>query len=471
MNDSRSIEGALVRTVVNLLTNGLTFLVGCFVVLFIRWQLGLFLLATLIPFAYIRYYANARMRVLSLEMQERQASASAVLAESLAAVRTTKAFRQESYQQQIINRSLEKLREIYIRTNWFGVISTIGTSLITSLAMAFVLWYGLSKVVTKSMTIGEVVGVLYFLNFLYTPINTFVAANLSLQQAAAALHRIYEFLVEKPEDREGKRLPIKGSITFQQVSFAYEKGHPVLRDVSFSVKAGETIALVGRSGAGKSTLVNLILRFYEPSAGRILLDGKEASELSLDCLRDAIGLVEQQTFLFSGTIRENVRFGKLNATEEEIIEACRRSHALEFIQGLPDKFDTRVGERGMRLSSGQCQRLALARMFLKDPPVLILDEAVSALDSESESFIQRVLETLIADRTTIIIAHRLASLMLADRVVLLEDGKVAEDGTHQDLLEAGGVYTRLFQQQFQPQHTPSYIVGDGENSVQQERSI
>jgi ABC-type multidrug transport system fused ATPase/permease subunit len=452
MNDSRAIEGALVRTVVNLVTNSLTFLVGVVVVFFIRWQLGLFLLATLMPFAFIRYYANDRMRALSREMQERQAVTSAVIAESLAAVRTIKSFHRESFQQDVVTRRLQALKEIYVQTNWFGILSTIGTSLITTLAIAVVLWYGLREVIAGTMTVGEVVGVLSFLNFLYGPINIFVAANLSLQQSASALQRIYEFLIEKPEESRGVTLDsVRGEIVFENVSFGYEPNKQVIRTVNLAVRPGETIALVGRSGAGKSTLVNLLLRFYEPQSGRILLDGREVKQIALGSLREAIGLVDQETFLFSGSIRDNVRFGNLAASDEEIAEASRRSRAMEFIEQLPEGFDTQVGERGVRLSGGECQRIALARMFLKDPPILILDEAVSAVDSEAEAHIQEVLRTLAADRTTIVIAHRLASLMLADRVILIEDGRVVEQGSHEQLLGADGPYTRLFQHQFQPQ--------------------
>lgn len=452
MNDTRAIEGALVRTVVNLLTNGLTFLVGSVFVLFIRWELGLFLLATVVPFGFVRYYANDRMRTLSQEMQERQAVASSAVAESLAAVRTIKAFGRERFQTRSVSKRLDELRRIYVRTNLFGIFSTVGTSFITSLAIAFVLWYGLRAVIGGSMTVGEVVGVLSFLNFLYGPINTFVAANLSMQQSASALQRVYEFLVETPESSGGlEPSSVAGRITFEDVHFAYQPDQPVLDGAGFTIEPGERVALVGRSGAGKTTIVNLLLRFYQPDAGRILVDGVAVDRLALDPWRERVGLVDQETFLFSGTIRDNVRFGRLDATEEEILEACRRAHALDIVEALPEGLDSRVGERGTRLSGGQCQRIALARLFLKDPAIVILDEAVSAVDSESEHAIQASLEVLTENRTTIVIAHRLSSLLLADRVMLIDQGRIIEQGTHRALLEADGPYARLFRHQFEPQ--------------------
>ncbi len=452
MNDSRAIEGALIRSVVNLVTNGLTFVVGATFVLVIRWDLGLFLLATVLPFAFIRYYANDRMRVLSGEMQERQAVASAKVAESLAAIRTVKAFRREELQAAAVATRLRDLKDIYVRTNFFGIISTIGTSFVMSVAIAFVLWYGLRAVAAGQMSIGEVVGILSFLNFLYGPVNVVVAANLSMQQSAAALQRVYEFLVEEPEDQGGSESCTSVSrVDFENVRFGYAVDEPVLHGVSFSVRAGETIALVGKSGAGKSTLVHLLLRFYEPGSGRITIDGNDIGSYSLASLRSAIGLVDQETFLFNDSIRENVRFGRPEATDEEIEEACAWSHAAEFINALPQGLDSEVGERGVRLSGGQCQRIALARVFLENPRILILDEAVSSVDSESEEAIHQALERLASDRATIVIAHRLTSLLLADRVVMIDDGRVIEQGTHEELLAADRAYARLFRSQFEPQ--------------------
>lgn len=452
MNDSRAIEGALVRTLVSIAVDGLTFIVGFVLIMFIRYELGLLLLVFLVPFAYIRYYANEKMRILSRDMQEASAVSSAVMSESFAGNRTIKAYLREDFQGEIIDKRLQGLRDIYIKTNWFGVISTVGTSFLTALSVTFVLWYGARSVMVGHMTLGQIFAILAFLNFLYGPINNFVAANLRIQQSASAIQRIYEFLKEPGERKDGQKLEnVRGKIEFRDVSFAYDGINNVLDNVSFAIKPGTAVALVGRTGAGKSSLVNLLLGFYSPQSGQVLIDDYNIDKLSLETVRNSIGVVDQQTFLFSGTILENIRFGKPDATVDEVVAASKLSYADEFIERLPDGYETLVGERGVRLSGGQCQRIALARMFLKDPQILILDEAVSAIDSESERYIQRALVPLVSSRTTIVIAHRLSSLMLADNVIVIDHGRVVEQGLHQDLMEAEGAYANLFHEQFHTQ--------------------
>jgi ABC-type multidrug transport system fused ATPase/permease subunit len=452
MNDSRAIEGALVRTLVSIAVDGLTFLVGFVLIMFIKYELALLLFVFLIPFAYIRYYANDKMRILSRDMQEASAVSSAVLSESFAGNRTIKAYLREDFQSGIIDERLIGLRDIYIKTNWFGVVSTVGTSFITAMSVTFVLWYGARSVMSGHMTLGQIFAILAFLNFLYGPINSFVAANLRIQQSAAAIQRIYEFLKQPGERQDGTKLEqIKGTIEFRDVSFAYDSVHNVLENVSFTINPGTAVALVGRTGAGKSSLVNLLLGFYSTQSGEVLLDGHNIDRLSLETVRSSIGVVDQQTFLFSGTILENIRFGRPDATLEEVIAASKQSYADEFIERLPEGYQTVVGERGVRLSGGQCQRIALARMFLKNPQILILDEAVSAIDSESERYIQRALVPLVSSRTTIVIAHRLSSLMLADYVIVIDQGKVVEQGLHHELMAADGAYANLFHEQFHAQ--------------------
>jgi ATP-binding cassette subfamily B protein len=452
MSDSRAIEGVLVRTLVTILVNGMTFLVGVGFVVYVRWELALMLLLFLVPFGLIRYKANQRMRQLSREMQERQSTASAAVAESFAGVRTVKLYGREESQGRALYGHLDGLRDIYVRTNWFGIVSTVGTGAVTALCTPLVLWYGARSVLAGSMTVGQVVAVMSFLSYLYTPINNFVAANLSIQQSTSAIQRIYEFLNHAPEPVEGRTLPdLEGAIAFENVDFSYAGGKQALQGVSFRIEPGRTVAIVGPSGAGKSTIVNLLMRFYETEQGTVSLDGVDVRELSVSFLRESIGVVDQQPFLFSGTILDNVRIGRPDATLEEVIEACQKSFAHDFIQSLPDGYETRVGERGHRLSGGECQRISLARIFLKDPKVLVLDEAVSAVDSASESYIQKALVPLSENRTMIIIAHRLSSLLLADDVILIDQGQIIERGSHASLMNAGGVYTRIFQEQFQPQ--------------------
>lgn len=449
MNDSRAIEGALVRALVTVLVDGLTFLVGISLIFYFRYELGFFLLAFLAPFAYIRYFADQKMKVLAADMQEISAVSSAVVSEDFAGIKTIKSYQREAFQESLVGKYFTSLKDIYYRTNKFGIFSTVATSLITSACLAFVIWYGCRAVLAGSMTLGEVFAITSLLTFLYGPINNFVATNLKLQQASVSIQRIYEFLDQQGENMEGIEVgPLKGSIEFRNVSFSYfDGGQKVLDDVSFEIFPGETVALVGRTGAGKSTLVNLLLGFYRHQEGRILIDGQPVEKLSLDYLRGSIGVVDQQTFLFGGTIYENIAFGNPDAASEDIVEASRKSYAAEFIEKSGNGYESIVGERGIKLSGGQSQRIALARMFLKNPDLLILDEAVSAIDSDSERYIQKALVSLTDQKTTIVIAHRLSSLLMADRVIVLDQGRIVEVGSHKELMRSKGIYSDLFEEQ------------------------
>jgi len=312
--------------------------------------------------------------------------------------------------------------------------------------------FGGYRVIAGHMTVGELIAVTMYLSPLYLPLQRFSELNVVYANAMAALDRIYEVMDEEPEiiDAPGAiDLPhIQGGVEFDRVSFSYNESCPVLRDVSFRVRPGERVALVGPSGSGKTTIVSLIPRFYETCAGHILIDGRDVQDVTIKSLRRHIGMVLQDPILFSGSVRENILYGKPEATEEEVIEASRAAHAYEFIMSLPHGFDSEVGERGCFLSGGQRQRITIARAFLKNPKILILDEATANLDPESEHLIQNAMKRLVIGRTTFIIAHRLSTVVNADRILVLSAGKVVESGTHHELLANGGLYREYHRKQF-----------------------
>jgi subfamily B ATP-binding cassette protein MsbA len=320
------------------------------------------------------------------------------------------------------------------------------------IAPLIVICFGGYQVISARMTVGELIAVTMYLAPLYLPLQRFSELNIVFANSMSALDRIYEIMDEEPEilsRPDAVDLPeIQGTVAFDHVSFSYDKACPVLHDITFTAPAGRKVALVGLSGSGKSTIASLIPRFYDPAAGTISIDGIDIRTIKVNSLRQHIGMVLQDPILFSGTIRENILYGNPSADDHHISQAARAANAYDFVAALPNAFDTEVGERGSFLSGGQRQRITIARAFLKNPEIIVFDEATSSLDSESERMIQDAMGRLIVGRTTFIIAHRLSTIVNADTILVVHDGRIVESGTHADLLVRGGLYCDLYRSQF-----------------------
>jgi len=402
----------------------------------------------------IRYF-SPRIKAASQSVQEMLEDFSGELQEKIAGVAVVKAFGQEQHEARRFYRSSQTLLDLTLRNVALSSASQAGTTLLTSVAPLVVVWVASAMILHGSLTVGTMIAFYAYLSSLYLPLQRFSELSVVISNSLAAMDRIFEFFDIRPEVAEAPDArPLErvvGRVTFQHVSFTYaarRQGDPALREIDLDVQPGETVAIVGRSGAGKSTLVALIPRFYDVGAGTVCIDGVDVRRVTLASLRDQIGIVPQDPILFSGTLQENLLYGRPDATEADVQAAARAANADEFIVELPDGYDTLVGERGLRLSGGQRQRVAIARTFLKDPPILILDEATAALDSESENLIHDALRRLMRGRTTFIIAHRLSTVMNADRIVVIEKGRICEIGRHAELLARSGVYRQLYEEQF-----------------------
>jgi subfamily B ATP-binding cassette protein MsbA len=392
------------------------------------------------------------IRARTRQVQEEISLMSSNVQERIAGSIVIRAFAREGVEKERFVNDAERLFSTNMRGVVIGGLNQAITGTLVGISPLIVICFGGSRVITGHMTVGELIAVTMYLSPLYLPLQRFSDLNVVYANAMAALDRIYEIMDEKPEIVSAPGavdLPeITAEVEFDRVSFSYDQKRPVLTDVSFHVRPGEKIALVGPSGSGKTTLVSLIPRFYDVAAGSVRIDGCDVREVKVESLRRNIGMVLQDPILFSGTIRENILYGKPWATDSEVMEASRAANALDFITSLPTGFDTEVGERGNCLSGGQKQRITIARAFLKDPKILILDEATASLDPESEHLIQAAMKRLVAGRTTFIIAHRLSTVVNADRILILSSGRVVESGTHQELLANGGLYREYYRKQF-----------------------
>ena len=451
-NDVNALQSAMVENTIEMITEGFILIGSVVAMIYLDWRLTLFTVCTFPVVLWFMEFFGKKIRKTGGRIQECTADITSVLQESVASARVIKSFVREDYE--VDRFDVENRANFRANMKNAQLMATLTpvVELVAAIGVTMIIWYGGNNVINGTITAGSLVAFLTYAVNISNPIKRLTRVIGNIQKALAAAQRVF-MIIDMPEEiaesRDAKQLPeVSGKVEFQNVSFAYDDKGNVITDLSFSVKPGEVIAIVGPSGAGKSTIANLLPRFYDVNKGDIKIDGHSVREVTLDSLREQVGIVPQETMLFNGSVYNNILYGRLDATKEEIEAAAKAAHAHDFIMQLTDGYETKLGDRGVNLSGGQRQRIAIARAILKNPRILILDEATSALDTESERVVQEALDRLMVGRTSFVIAHRLSTVKNADKILVLEKGNLVESGTHDELLALDGLYAHLYKIQY-----------------------
>lgn len=457
-SDVGYVQGAVSEAVTSLLKDSFTLICLVFVIFYRDWQLAIIAMfvfpLTIYPIAKF----GGKMRNIATRTQVTMGSLTTLLQETIAGTRIVKAFSMEEYESRRFAKENEHLFKLAMKSVSVSAVSSPFMEFLGGIGIAAIVFYGGYQVIKGVSTPGTFFSFLTALIMLYEPVKRLTNVNNTIQQGIAGAERVFSIIDIVPDiknDADATDLPkISRGIDIKDVTFCYEET-PVLKNVNLSIKAGEVVAFVGMSGGGKTTLVNLIPRFYDVSEGQILIDGHDIRHVTIESLRGQIGIVTQQTILFNDTVRNNIAYGNIEKTDEDIVQAAKAANAHDFIMNLPKRYDTVIGEQGAKLSGGERQRMSIARALLKDAPILILDEATSSLDTEAEIEVQDALEYLMKGRTTLIIAHRLSTIRNAHRILVLAKGEIVEEGTHESLLEKRGEYFKFYNMQFKDENRNS----------------
>lgn len=447
-NDVGALQGALAQNVIELSTESLTLIGSLIAMFYLHWQLALLTLITVPLVAQAMNLFGVKLRKASGAMQQRAAEITSVLQEMIVSVRVIRLFVREEYETDRFLRENDNNFTAQMKAAQLSATLSPVVEFLAAIAVTVIIWYGGREVISGNLTSGSLIAFLVYAVNISNPVKRLGNVYGSIQRAVAAAERVFDVLDTLPEVEDAPdavELPaVKGDVSFENVCFEYRAGESALKGLSIEIPAGQILAIVGPSGAGKSTIANLLPRFYDPQAGLIRIDGIDIRKVTVRSLREQIAMVPQETTLFNASIYENILYGRLEADKEAVIEAAKAANAHDFIMQLPNGYDTQIGERGSQLSGGQRQRIAIARAILKNPRILILDEATSALDAESERVVQDALDKLMIGRTTFVIAHRLSTIQRADKILVMEKGRLIECGRHAELLDAGGLYCKLY---------------------------